>query len=209
MDKVDRRPRRRRQPDTRERIADAALDLFSSRGFDGASMRELADRLDMTTAALYYHYADKADILVQLVEPMIDEAAQLVADSEQANAGIEDRLAGVLDLLLAHRAVFGLLTSDVSARSHPAIGQRVDEHERLMFRFVAGSKGPRDPATVIRAVAAVGAMARPITALPHVDVSAHRALLLDAATSAYNATGKRRRRAARVPGDSKAVSTSS
>src|SRR5207245_1024646 len=81
----DRRPRRRRQPDTHQRIADAALALFSARGFDGASMRELADQLDMTTAALYYHYADKADILVQLVEPMLDDTDRLVADAEDAD----------------------------------------------------------------------------------------------------------------------------
>jgi AcrR family transcriptional regulator len=204
----ERRPRRRRTPGTRDRIAQAALELFSTRGFDGASMRELADRLDMTTAALYYHYADKADILVQLVEPMLDDAERLVADAEQANAGIDERLAGILELLLEHRGVFSLMMSDVSARSHPAISTRADENERLMFRFIAGRTAPRDPTTVIRAVAAVGAMARPIAALGHLDVSEHRDLLLDAGVSAYNATGKRRRRAVRATADPKAAQSS-
>jgi AcrR family transcriptional regulator len=201
----DRRPRRRRTPDTRDRIAQAALELFSTRGFDGASMRELADRLDMTTAALYYHYADKADILVQLVEPMLDDAARLVADAERAKAGADERLEGILELLLDHRAVFTLLMSDVSARSHPAISQRVEDNDRLIFRFIAGHVAPRDPEAVIRAVAAVGAMARPIAALGHLDVSEHRDLLLDVGLSAYKATGKRRRRAVRSTADRKAV----
>jgi AcrR family transcriptional regulator len=190
------RTRRRRQPDTRERIATTALELFSTHGFDGASMRELADRLEMTTAALYYHYADKADILVHLVEPMLEDVERLVADSDQGNEDINARLEDVLDLLLAHRGVFGLLTSDVSARSHPEISERIDESERLVFRFIAGGSAPRDPAHVIRAVAAIGAMSRPIVVLGEIDMSGHRALILDAAVSAYNATGKRRRRTA-------------
>jgi AcrR family transcriptional regulator len=195
MTTTERPRRRRRTPDTRERIAEAALELFSSRGFDGASMRELADRLDMTTAALYYHYADKADILTQLVEPMLEDIERLVAEAEEANPDIEERLEHVLDLLLEHRAVFTLLTSDVSARSHAAIAERVEHSERMVFRYIAGSSGPRDATTVIRGVAAMGALARPITALSHLEISEHRDLLLDAAASAYNATGRRQRSA--------------
>jgi AcrR family transcriptional regulator len=183
--------RRRRSPDTRERIAAAALELFSARGFDGASMRELADRLEMTTAALYYHYTDKADILAQLVEPMLENVERLVAEAEEVNPDIDERLAGVLDLLLEHRAVFTLLSSDVSARSNAVIAKRVDESERLVFRYIAGTTGPRDAATVVRAVAAMGALALPITALGHLDVSEHRGLLLDSAASAYHASGRR------------------
>jgi AcrR family transcriptional regulator len=195
MTTEDRPRRRRRTPDTRERIAAAALDLFSSRGFDGASMRELADRLDMTTAALYYHYTDKADILAQLVEPMLEDIERVVADAELVNPDMEERLEHVLDLLLEHRAVFTLLTSDVSARSHAAIAERVEASERMVFRYITGTTGPRDAAAVIRGVAAMGALARPITALSHLEISEHRDLLLDAAASAYNATGRRRRTA--------------
>jgi 6-phosphogluconate dehydrogenase len=93
----------------------------------------------------------------------------------------------------------------VSARSHPAISERVDANDRLVFRFIAGRAAPRDASIVVRAVAAVGAMARPISSLTHFDVSEHRDLILDAGVSAYNATGKRRRRTVRATGDRKAV----
>ena len=51
---------------TRERILDVALDLFIEKGFDGTSLREIAEQLGVTKAALYYHFASKDDILMAL-----------------------------------------------------------------------------------------------------------------------------------------------
>jgi AcrR family transcriptional regulator len=51
---------------TRERILDIALDLFVSKGFDKTSLREIAEQLGFSKAALYYHYASKDDILLAL-----------------------------------------------------------------------------------------------------------------------------------------------
>jgi AcrR family transcriptional regulator len=175
------RPRRRRLPGTRDRIAEAALELFSARGFEAATMRDLAARLDMTTAALYYHYQDKADILVAVVEPMLDEADRLVSGGTRV--GMDERLEGVLDLLIAHQAVFRLLSSDVSASSHPSIAERVDQHNHRLFRFLAPERGE---AGHIRAVAVFGLLARPIIALPQFDMAKHRQVLLRAASAAYH-----------------------
>ena len=43
-----------------------ALDLFIEKGFDRTSLREIAEKLDVTKAALYYHFASKDDILMAL-----------------------------------------------------------------------------------------------------------------------------------------------
>jgi AcrR family transcriptional regulator len=51
---------------TRERILDVALELFTDQGFDGTSMREIAERLHMSKPAIYYHFASKDDILMAL-----------------------------------------------------------------------------------------------------------------------------------------------
>src|SRR5271163_4609911 len=48
---------------TRERILDIALDLFIEKGFDKTSLREIAEKLGFSKAALYYHFASKDDIL--------------------------------------------------------------------------------------------------------------------------------------------------
>src|SRR5580692_6586102 len=51
---------------TRERILDVALDLFNEHGYDKTSLREIAERLGFTKAALYYHFERKEDILLEL-----------------------------------------------------------------------------------------------------------------------------------------------
>jgi AcrR family transcriptional regulator len=51
---------------TRERILDIALELFNEKGYENTSLREIAERLGTTKAALYYHFARKQDILLEL-----------------------------------------------------------------------------------------------------------------------------------------------
>jgi len=50
----------------RERILDVALELFNENGYDATSLREIAERLGVTKAAIYYHFQSKADILLEL-----------------------------------------------------------------------------------------------------------------------------------------------
>jgi AcrR family transcriptional regulator len=59
-------PQLPRPGDTRERILKVALTLFNEQGYDKTSLREIAERLDVTKAALYYHFERKEDILVEL-----------------------------------------------------------------------------------------------------------------------------------------------
>jgi AcrR family transcriptional regulator len=56
------------EPDisTRERILDIALELFTEQGYDKTSLRDIAERLGTTKAALYYHFERKEDILMEL-----------------------------------------------------------------------------------------------------------------------------------------------
>src|ERR1700735_5665724 len=51
---------------TRERILDIALELFNEKGYENTSLREIAERLGTTKAALYYHFERKQDILLEL-----------------------------------------------------------------------------------------------------------------------------------------------
>lgn len=65
--------------ETRSRILDAARALFSDAGYAGTSVRDLAEHLGITKAALYYHFAGKADVLLALVEPALDELDAITA----------------------------------------------------------------------------------------------------------------------------------
>jgi AcrR family transcriptional regulator len=50
----------------RERILDVALELFNEQGYEKTSLRQIAERLGVTKAALYYHFERKDDILLEL-----------------------------------------------------------------------------------------------------------------------------------------------
>ena len=94
---------------TRERILDAALDLFIEKGFDKTSLREIAEQLGVTKAALYYHFASKEDILMALHLRLHEFGAEALAQlgSQQPSPALwADLLDRVVDQMLAHRKIF-------------------------------------------------------------------------------------------------------
>ena len=56
--------------DTKEKILDTALELFSREGYEPVSVSDIAGRLDMTKGALYKHYKNKRDIFDSIVARM-------------------------------------------------------------------------------------------------------------------------------------------
>ncbi|MGW0782386.1 TetR/AcrR family transcriptional regulator [Streptomyces sp. NPDC002913] len=59
-----------RRGNTRQRIQDVALELFAEQGYEKTSLREIAEQLQVTKAALYYHFKTKEDILVSIFEDL-------------------------------------------------------------------------------------------------------------------------------------------
>lgn len=64
--------------DTRARIQQIAVELFTEQGYEKTSLREIAERLDVTKAALYYHFRSKEDIVASLVEDYYGQVDALV-----------------------------------------------------------------------------------------------------------------------------------
>ena len=62
--------------DTKKRILKVALELFAQKGYLGTSMRDIAQQLGLTKAALYKHYTAKQDILDKIIERMNEMDAQ-------------------------------------------------------------------------------------------------------------------------------------
>ncbi|WP_181782648.1 TetR/AcrR family transcriptional regulator [Pseudonocardia pini] len=60
-----------RRTDTRSQIREVALELFAEQGYDKTSLREIAERLGITKAAVYYHFKTKEEILSSLFDEVI------------------------------------------------------------------------------------------------------------------------------------------
>jgi AcrR family transcriptional regulator len=69
----------RRRTDTRQRIQEAALELFGERGYDATSLREIAERLGVTKAALYFHFRTKEQILDSISDDLATDVDELIA----------------------------------------------------------------------------------------------------------------------------------
>lgn len=70
--------KQRRRGNTRQRIQDVALELFAEQGYEKTSLREIAERLDVTKAALYYHFKTKEEIIVSLFEDLTKPIEDLI-----------------------------------------------------------------------------------------------------------------------------------
>ncbi|THV31286.1 TetR/AcrR family transcriptional regulator [Glycomyces paridis] len=68
MTEAPREARDQQQPSTRERIQQTAIALFSEHGYERTSLREIAEQLGVTKAALYYHFKTKEDIAASFFE---------------------------------------------------------------------------------------------------------------------------------------------
>ncbi|MFG3260492.1 TetR/AcrR family transcriptional regulator [Streptomyces sp. NPDC048172] len=78
---------------TRQRIQDVALELFAEQGYEKTSLREIAERLDVTKAALYYHFKTKEDILDSLFQDLAAKpTTDLIAWAETQPSTLETKL---------------------------------------------------------------------------------------------------------------------
>jgi len=67
-----------RRGDTRARIQHVALEMFAERGYERTSLREIAERLGVTKAALYYHFKSKEDIVRSFTEDYFERIDALI-----------------------------------------------------------------------------------------------------------------------------------
>jgi len=123
---------------TRERILDVALDLFIEKGYDRTSLREIAEPLGFSKAALYYHFASKEDILMALHmrihEFGIDALAQM-GNLEPTVAMWAELLEQMVDQMLANRKIFLLHERNQAAFEAMHREEHDAQHEDFQEQF--------------------------------------------------------------------------
>jgi AcrR family transcriptional regulator len=136
-----------RRTDMRERILDVALELFNEQGYEATSLREIAERLEVTKAAIYYHFQSKADILLELhlrmhavIRDLVDEVDRLY-DPGQRLETWADLLDRFVDKMLANRPLFVLHQRNQNAiyeiagdERHQAEQNHIEEQIRGVLR---------------------------------------------------------------------------
>jgi len=141
--------------DTKRQILDVALELFAAKGYAGTSVADIAKRLEISKAALYYHFAAKTEILEAVLAASVARYSELVETA--ADRTPADLLAAVVDATADLYAVGHLIGDDPSVRR--ALADRtLPLSQEINTALTSRLAGPDpDPAAAARAHAAYAA----------------------------------------------------
>ncbi|KAK1180199.1 helix-turn-helix domain containing protein [Streptomyces sp. NBS 14/10] len=160
-----------RRGDTRQRIQDVALELFAEQGYEKTSLREIAERLEVTKAALYYHFKTKEDILISLFQDLARPLDELLAWGQQQPRTLETKQELIRRYSVALESalpLFRFMQQNQAAMSHLRPG------ETLKDRMIGLSDLLRDPnaplTDQVRSLSAIFVMHTSQFAMQHIDV---------------------------------------
>lgn len=135
-----------RRSDTREKIQAVALELFAEHGYEKTSLREIAERLDVTKAALYYHFNTKEDIAVSLFDKLLADMDEIIAWLREQPETLETRQALIQRYaLLAGQWPPGmrrLIQDSNSTMRELAVGEKLHARLRTMSRLLTRPDAP-------------------------------------------------------------------
>lgn len=84
--------RERDKLETRDKILDAARELFITEGYEGVSMRKVAEKIEYSPTAIYVHFADKEELFQELCHTDFARLAEVLQQQSAANRDAVQRL---------------------------------------------------------------------------------------------------------------------
>lgn len=82
-----------RRAETRQRLLDAAAELFAERGIEASSVDAIAERAERTSGAIYDHFDGKTGLLFALLEGWVDDVAVAIIAELATATSLDERLA--------------------------------------------------------------------------------------------------------------------
>ena len=115
--------------DTRSRIQAVALELFSEEGYEKTSLREIAERLGVTKAALYYHFKSKDEIANSFILDRIEIMDRLIewAEAQPPSAG-------------TRRAILRRYADELFGGKRQLVMRFFEQNQTAMKNFSAGKE---------------------------------------------------------------------
>ncbi len=146
---------------TKQQAVDAARRLFSDRGYLGVSMSEIASRLGITKAALYYHFSGKREIYQSVLEEALSDLRGLL-EADDGETSPSERLGhmvrrylefGIHERNLINALVVELPPSDDSLREFVCSAWKriLDPFIRVIDEVLASRRPPAPPDSTLMA----------------------------------------------------------
>lgn len=141
---------------TRARLLELAAQVFAEEGYGAVSVRDLARRSSLTTGAIYAHFLNKAELLVEAIDARV--AADVETSRDRTDITFRDYLTD-LNRRYADRADLRalLLEGATAARNDAAVRERLTAEQGERFESwvdeyeAAQDRGALDPAVDMRA----------------------------------------------------------
>jgi AcrR family transcriptional regulator len=145
-----------REKDRRDQILQIAEELFAEKGYNKASMREIAERLGVKKPSLYHHFHNKEEIYYTIIagiyQQVLDEMAAFLDRGETIEEMIRLSFDRMIDLWSKHPNYPRILVHEMTSGRRmftteiiPNIGKpRFDEAIEKYRRAGAGGPGYRD-----------------------------------------------------------------
>ena len=152
----------------RERIVEAAAQLFRERGFDGIGVADLMNHAGFTHGGFYGHFSSKDDLIAEASARALTRSLALLSDL--AERAPDDPLSAIAGAYLSNKhrdepgtgCVLAALGTDVS-RQGPGVRRAVTDHMRsaveLLTKLIPGrSRAVRRQKAISTYATLVGAM---------------------------------------------------
>ena len=135
------RPPAAKAAETRERILNAARQVFSELGYDAATFQAIAIRADLTRPAINHYFANKRVLYQEVVEQTNGSVVAVGAERAQAAVSLVDRLVAFVSAAVQsdgddRSAAAFLVTAVLESQRHPDLNQATNDSLEASRQFV-------------------------------------------------------------------------
>ena len=130
---------------TRAQILQVALSLFADKGYDATSLQDIADEMNLTKQAVFYHYKGKAEILHDLTLPARQAMAELMPRVRAARTPterVDTLINGMVDLLISRRDVMRIVAQQPALRKDVHAALNIDQMTENLLEGFFGTRTP-------------------------------------------------------------------
>ncbi len=129
-------PERRRDvnlaAESRERLYNAAVEIFAERGYHGTTTRQIAARGGLSPAGIYFHHRSKAELLELVVLGAHEELLRLMQEAEANCPPAADSLARLATLVRAHVAFHASHQASARVANHELPALEEEPRRRVL-----------------------------------------------------------------------------
>ena len=112
------------EPGLREKILSTAKNLFIQHGYHGLAMRQIAEALDVSKPALYYHFKDKEELFLAILKAYLDEMETVLDRITTETVTCRQKIRNFMEYVFIQppeqRAIIRLASQEMGQLSDPA-----------------------------------------------------------------------------------------